>query len=139
MVNVTVTNVHQTNSTRKNRSRILSEDILKLIKAGVNTSPMIATRLNASSHGIWNHLLSLKNKGLVYTTGTKPMVYHISKRPCNKKEKNVGGQPESVDQNPNRWKQELCDFVEKLAEKIARERIDEIATKLKEEFKRKSS
>ena len=130
MVNVTVTNVHQTNSTRKNRSRILSEDILKLIKAGVNTSPMIATRLNASSHGIWNHLLALKKKGLVYTTGTKPLIYHISKRSYKK----VGIQ--STENNPKPdWKQELCDFVEKLATKIAEERINDISTKLKEALK----
>ncbi len=134
MVNVTVTNVHQTNSTRKNRSRILSEDILKLIKAGVNTSPMIATRLNASSHGIWNHLLDLKKKGLVYTTGTKPLIYHISKRSYKTQEK-VGIQQRTENNPKPDWKQELCDFVEKLATKIAEERINDISTKLKEALK----
>jgi hypothetical protein len=126
MVNVTVTNVNSI-STRKNRSRLSSEEILKLIKTGVNTSTMIAAHLNASSHGIWNHLFALKKEGLVYTTGTKPLVYHISKR-SYKKQKKVG-QP-SV-QNPD-WKQELCDFVENLAIKIAEERINDISAKLKE-------
>jgi predicted ArsR family transcriptional regulator len=130
MVNVTVTNVHQSNSTRKNRSRISAEDILRLIKIGINTSPMIAANLKVSSHGIWNHLLALKKKGLVYATGTKPLIYHISKRSYKK----VGMQ--RTENNPKSdWKQELCDFVEKLATKIAKERINDITAKLKEECK----
>ncbi len=133
MVNVTVTNVHQSNSTRKNRSRISAEDILRLIKIGINTSPMIAANLKVSSHGIWNHLLALKKKGLVYATGTKPLIYHISKR-SYKKEKKVWAQRTENDTKPD-WKNELCDFVEKLATKIAKEKINDITAKLKEECK----